>query len=250
VPAADLAGATAGTAGDAAQPAEATVPTPTPPDLAGSGVSTGITVYGHWVIDVRNRDGSLAAHRDVENSLASTGGELLNQILSGQMVPGALGIWLCELPKGFTNPTVDACNNYGANTLIIQPKGSHFTLSACTSDIGCYPTLSAPAIGGYPTFGLTLTSTVTDAPATTIDTVQSAVYVCGTSADGVGLVGPNSAYTPSSCFKSSSTAGGGAGNFVQVQQLTGTSIVPVTVTAGQAINVKFTLSFGSASTVK
>lgn len=33
--------------------------------------SDGITVHGHWTIDVRNADGSLAAHYEFENELAN-----------------------------------------------------------------------------------------------------------------------------------------------------------------------------------
>lgn len=39
--------------------------------LAYAQSSDGITVHGHWTIDVRNADGSLAAHYEFENALAN-----------------------------------------------------------------------------------------------------------------------------------------------------------------------------------
>ena len=58
--------------------------------------SEGIKIHGHWVIDVRNPDGTLAAHRDFHNSLVTltgasygpTGDQILAALLSGNTVPG------------------------------------------------------------------------------------------------------------------------------------------------------------------
>ena len=47
----------------------------------------GIKVHGHWIIDVRNPDGSLAQHRDFENSLAD-GGYFLTGAVSGYALIG------------------------------------------------------------------------------------------------------------------------------------------------------------------
>lgn len=40
--------------------------------LAGA-PSEGIKVHGHWTIEIRNPDGSLASHSEFENSLADSG---------------------------------------------------------------------------------------------------------------------------------------------------------------------------------
>lgn len=54
----------------------------------------GIKVHGHWTIEVRNSDGTLATHREFENSLTqSTGSPLLANLLNtvGQTsVPGSI----------------------------------------------------------------------------------------------------------------------------------------------------------------
>jgi len=54
----------------------------------------GIKVHGHWVIDVRNPDGSLAQHREFENSLTLNGTYVLAALLSGSAVPGNWAVLL------------------------------------------------------------------------------------------------------------------------------------------------------------
>ena len=49
--------------------------------------SEGITIHGHWVMDVVNRDGTIAQHRDFENALAgSQGSSVLAQVLNGTLL--------------------------------------------------------------------------------------------------------------------------------------------------------------------
>lgn len=53
----------------------------------------GIRVHGHWVIDVKNLDGTVARHLDFQNSLvphgaALSGDQLLAGLLSGNVSPG------------------------------------------------------------------------------------------------------------------------------------------------------------------
>jgi hypothetical protein len=44
----------------------------------------GVKVHGHWTIDVKNADGSLASHRDFENALLLTRQDCLSLLLSHQ----------------------------------------------------------------------------------------------------------------------------------------------------------------------
>src|SRR6476660_2101480 len=41
------------------------------------GPKEGIKVHGHWTIDVRNADGTLATHREFENALQISGAKVL-----------------------------------------------------------------------------------------------------------------------------------------------------------------------------
>ena len=50
----------------------------------------GITVHGHWVIEVRDPDGRLVSRREFENALASGGSNLLVGFL---MRSNSLGLW-------------------------------------------------------------------------------------------------------------------------------------------------------------
>lgn len=53
------------------------------------GRQEGIKVHGHWVIDIRNPDGTLASHHEFENALASGGGDqLLALLLAHKGNPG------------------------------------------------------------------------------------------------------------------------------------------------------------------
>src|SRR5271163_1792477 len=76
-----------------AKPAEAAPATPPPAAKTPSkGSQEGIKVHGHWTIEVRNPDGSLAKHVEFENSLVTpinfpsanlTGSQALVALLSG-----------------------------------------------------------------------------------------------------------------------------------------------------------------------
>jgi hypothetical protein len=59
-----------------------------------NGSHQGVAVHGHWVIDVKNPDGSLAHHYDFENALQSTGQHMLTFLLTGQFVPSDYMIFL------------------------------------------------------------------------------------------------------------------------------------------------------------
>jgi hypothetical protein len=54
------------------------------------GPQEGITVHGHWVIEVRNPNGTLAARREFENSLVNIGKSTLVRLLSRT---GSAGLW-------------------------------------------------------------------------------------------------------------------------------------------------------------
>jgi hypothetical protein len=56
------------------KPGAATKPASTKPaakPITPRGQSDGIKVHGHWTIEVRNPDGTLAKHSEFENSLAT-----------------------------------------------------------------------------------------------------------------------------------------------------------------------------------
>lgn len=46
------------------------------------GTREGIKVHGHWTIDIKNPDGSLASHHEFENALVQSGQTALSSVLS------------------------------------------------------------------------------------------------------------------------------------------------------------------------
>lgn len=78
------------------------------------GQHEGIKVHGHWTIDVRNPDGTLASHREFENSLVQFDGGGLAVLLSRQVSVGAWYVVIVD----FTSPTADLCHGaFGGNVV-------------------------------------------------------------------------------------------------------------------------------------
>lgn len=65
----------------------------------------GIKVHGHWIIDVKNPDGSLSAHYEFENALANHLGAstFLNGVLSRTK---RVGRWQVSLPDSNGQPLI------------------------------------------------------------------------------------------------------------------------------------------------
>ena len=70
------------------------------PAASGGGPKEGIQVHGHWTIDVKNPDGTLAEHREFENALAQgqyEGNYMLTWLLSREKTVGAWEIAITAL---------------------------------------------------------------------------------------------------------------------------------------------------------
>lgn len=52
----------------------------------------GITVHGHWTIEVRNPDGSLVERREFENALLAHGETIISRVLAHQLTVGPWGV--------------------------------------------------------------------------------------------------------------------------------------------------------------
>ena len=112
----------------------------------------GITVHGHWTIDVRNPDGTLASHHEFENALVPTlGPQLLNRLLSSSNAIRTWDIQLSTISGGAAGPCVPpggselngVCNIAGPNsTLELLGATCDRRESASRSD-ALSPTLSS-----------------------------------------------------------------------------------------------------------
>ena len=77
------------------------------PSAVGAQVpAQGITVHGHWVIEVRNADGSVQERRVFENALLASGKATLMNLFTGA---APIGKWQV-IVNGFPGPCGGQCN--------------------------------------------------------------------------------------------------------------------------------------------
>jgi len=104
------------------------------------GKHEGIKVHGHWVVDIRNRDGSLASRHEFENALITAGGSgpgVFYEILSGgNMTAG----WQIQF-SCLTNPAT-------ANGTPCGPNNPQVLSYGCGSTFFCSDSLTVQASGG------------------------------------------------------------------------------------------------------
>jgi hypothetical protein len=207
----------------------------------------GIKVHGHWKIDVRNADGTLARSYEFENSLVSPNAAdvALSQILSGQ---ATIAGWAIEL--GSSTPTALCVTQYLSttiNTCALVPKTTPVDLintSECASDL-CYAGLTATIIPYNSTtqapaaFQLQESFTVPNGgPITNVATVM---FGCGANS-GTTTVSVDS------CLNYPNESPGGSvvvpGNTLLDTHFTATSLpTPLMVASGQIVQVTVTISF-------
>ena len=112
-----------------------------PPAVAAQdGAGNGIGVHGHWTIDVRNPDGSLASHTEFENALAvdttgnGGGATLLAHLLGNRRSPGSWGVQVrgtnndnspCG-PPAITPPNSSPCLLFEPNLVVTVPQTGQF----------------------------------------------------------------------------------------------------------------------------
>lgn len=120
---------------------------------SGDGRHEGIKVHGHWTIEVRNPDGSLATHREFENSLQPQGASLLSSILGRQNTAGpwevGLGVALAsEVPPCLASTGIGVeCDIFEPATGISAGNNTFTTLSVSTGAAGSL-VLSGTAVAG------------------------------------------------------------------------------------------------------
>jgi hypothetical protein len=87
-----------------------------------SGNHQGIKVHGHWVLQVKNADGTLGERREFENSLVTgsnlesvSGNQVLALLLSGNATAGDPGIAFIPSGTNIGDPTIP-CSNLGSTS--------------------------------------------------------------------------------------------------------------------------------------
>jgi len=200
-----------------------------------TGISQGVKMHGHWTIDIKNPDGTLAQHHEFENSIQYDGQNYLVGLLSGYASAGAMGIYFTAQSGG----TAPCAAEY--NFCAIVPS-----LSTAPGIGICGSYYCAPGLTITPTFGvgptLKLSGSITANEAGTIGTVATTMNGCGQTGLAFGTYPTAmSTVSPASCFASTATGVGGGSDFGGT--MTSASISPISVANGQVIQVTVVLSF-------
>jgi hypothetical protein len=183
------------------------------------GPQEGIKVHGHWIIDVKNPDGTLAQHRDFENSLSNA--NIMVELLYGTMVPADFAVLL----YGSTPPCTVSPSTYPC---VIVHNLSTLPANAICGTYYCVTGLTVtPTLGGSPS--LVLAGNLTATQAGSISTVATYIGTCG-SANPIPTT-----TSPSSCAAGNSGYG--------YSGLTQTNITTVPIVSGQIIQVTVTITF-------
>jgi hypothetical protein len=169
----------------------------------------GIAVHGHWVIEVRNADGTLAERREFENALMTGGADVVAQLITGAATSGQ---WSVKLnPTAFDTPAY-------ANSPFLSGGGQ-----AGERSVAVTPTLLP---NGFELYG-TATADVTG----DVVRVETGLAVCFTSL-----------MTPSACL--SRVGDGSVNTTFQGRNFTGKSLpTPIGLAAKQIIQVTVTITF-------
>lgn len=123
------------------------------------GTGEGIKVHGHWIIDIRNPDGTLATHREFENSLTTAGATILVNSLGRTNVTGLWQVYLFGSPA----PCLG-----GLRCTLIESSDTLFTPGVV------FPVLTVST----PTTGLTLSGSFIAPQSGVVGQVASLVSYC------------------------------------------------------------------------
>lgn len=193
----------------------------------------GIKVHGHWVMDLKDKDGKVIEHRDFQNSLdRNNGTNLLIDLLTGVTVGGNMEI---DAIKSASTGTFGG----GGVSYAMFPAGTNVSSATCTTGTSgfnnsrfCFNNMTATTqhdpVDSAGT--LILHGQFTAAADVVIDTVQTRNGGCFVTSGDFG---------PAQCAAGT--------NLPQLAQsifvFTGTGITPLTVLSGQTLAITVTISF-------
>jgi hypothetical protein len=135
----------------------------------GGGTAEGITVHGHWTIDILNPDGSLDSHHEIENALQTGGAAKLARFLGRTNAPSLWQVYL------YSSPGAPNCSS-GSPACILSENNHVATGNGNLS-------VSVPA-SGLNQDKLVLSGSLTSADARSIFRVLSGVGLCPSGSPG------------------------------------------------------------------
>jgi hypothetical protein len=154
------------------------------------GPREGITVHGHWAIDVRQPNGTLVTHREFENALTSRGGNDIALVLSRQ---GLVSNWSIILTSdtvfdGFNFNSTPA-SNLNQPCLLSSPVSCVIVEQGFGNSYGTSETFDNLLLRGD-LAGLHLSGTATAARTGQIIMVAGQLAACGYSSGTAACVDP------------------------------------------------------------
>lgn len=159
----------------AARPAQQAAQTTAPAAPAPKGTHEGIKIHGHWTIEVRNPDGTLAARREFENSInAYSGAQLVSAALTGGITMGGWQVALNNGVNFLEINTAGAVATY-CQSLVIN-GGTTTTCSDTLTVTG--PTLTGNAFNSTQTITFSGTAPVPQGFPSEILEVNTINYPC------------------------------------------------------------------------
>jgi hypothetical protein len=244
---------------------------PAKPDKPGS---EGIRIHGHWIIKVKNPDGTVVQHREFDNSLVGgpglgmlSGDQLLAAMISGVGAAGGIGIALITGPvttPGY-DPSAYCATGYPsqvpvpagircfglveANSLLAAAVETHVLKVAQTgliSQISFAPSVSIVLSGNFTVLGSYALPSI-DAVQTyvglclelpTVFTPNAAARLTGTSQSFI-----RTSMSPSACAFSQNGPGGAKPPFVGAFTSTNLTTPVTNLLANQSVFISVTLSF-------
>jgi hypothetical protein len=210
------------------------------------GMNQGIMLHGHWTINVKNPDGTQVQHHEFENQLQYDGTQFLTGLLSGYGVAGDYAIYftnataqatgsastnvVCPAPASTTTSTFPYCSI--VQNVNSQPGIFHCLHYVCVSGLTATPTFGSGT--GLPNF--TLMGSITAPQAGAVVNVYVGFNGCNiaSTATPPTPTSPGS-ITATACETQTTGSYGGT--------LSGTTITPITVVAGQIIQITVTYTF-------
>jgi hypothetical protein len=182
-----------------------------------------IKIHGHWVIDVRNPDGTTVERREFDNAITSFGkAHLANVLLRNFSVAPFMILVGSSSPTGPCQGIPNLAN-YGPNHCFSIHPSSNTGLVPPTA---VFPTMTQ-TVGGPANSQIILAGSITTRNAGQIDLVATIQPTCIPSA------------APTSCH---SLGAGGLFTSHDLRDQQGT-LAPIPVVAGQIVQVMVTFSF-------
>ena len=186
-----------------------------------AGPHQGVKVHGHWVIEVKNPDGTVASHTEFENSLINP--SLVSNLLTGG---SSVGTWEVDLGSNTGSTPCGGTVCRIVQSISIFNKNCTTPPAASNQECGLMVTVSGT---GASAGDIVLTGSTIALQAGSINVVSSDILTCGNSV------------SPATCDQGAGGTTGSENAFTEATNFPGSPIQ--VAAAGQIVFVTVTISF-------